>query len=89
MRTVISHGMPSFAGEQPPVIDVTPRSASVNLSWWQRARMALWVLLGAIMFPVVLLLASVAGLALLGIGGLAVAVIGLRLRNLRRRMRVA
>jgi hypothetical protein len=78
MRIIILRGIHRFAPEQPHVIDVTPTAASVSRSWRQRARTGLSVLLAAIMIPVAWVAATVAALALVGVGALAVVVVGLR-----------
>jgi hypothetical protein len=79
MRTIILRGVHRIAPDQPRVIDVTPTVASIGRSWRQRARMGLSVLLAVVMLPMAWLVATVTALVLVGLGALAVAVVGLRL----------
>jgi hypothetical protein len=80
MRIIILHDGYPLGAEQPRVIDVTPRPASIDRPWWYRTRATLVVLLAVVAFPILWMIAGLAVLALAGLGALGLAAFWLRQR---------
>ena len=62
---------------QPIIIDVTPQGEPVHRRWRQQARGVFSVLLAIVTIPILWVIGTLAALAVLGVGALAVAVLPL------------